>query len=206
MISVCIVEDDPDIRESLAILIDGMPGFSCKQKFESAEEALKDIAINPPDVVLMDIQLPGINGIEAVRRLRDRNSEVDIIMLTVHEDEDSVFQSLCAGASGYLPKNTPPAKLLDAISEVRRGGSPMGANIARLVVKSFQTTHDPMLSEREYGVLDRLCKGDSYKEIAERLFISEETVRSHIKNIYRKLEVHSKAEAVAKALHSKIIR
>ena len=205
MISVAIIEDDNDIRESLAILINGTAGFSLEQKFNSVESALPEILKKPPDVLLMDIELPGMTGIEGVRRLKQNLQKINIIMLTVHEDDDSVFQSLCAGASGYMPKNTPPSKLLEAIKDVHNGGAPMGSTIARMVVKSFQTINASPLSDREHEVLTRLCKGDSYKEIAVKLFVTEETVRSHIKNIYRKLEVHSKAEAVAKALKTNII-
>ena len=206
MITVAIVEDDPDIRESLAILIDGSSGFRCLHRFDSVEACIKPIVENPPNVVLMDIELPGATGIEGVRMLKEKLPKLDIVMLTVHEDDESVFNSLCAGASGYLPKNTPPGRLLEAIAEVQRGGAPMGTKIARMVIGSFKQEKTTPLSMRENDVLDQLCKGASYKEIADTLFVSEETVRSHIKSIYHKLEVHSKAEAVAKAMRTNLVR
>jgi DNA-binding NarL/FixJ family response regulator len=205
VISVALIEDDGEIRDSLSILISGTPGYSCDQKYESVESALASIFKHSPDVILMDIELGGMSGIEGVRQIKQKLPEIDIIMLTVHEDDESVFESLCAAASGYLPKNTPPSRLLEAINEVHDGGSPMGRNIARMVVSSFKAQSASPLSEREHEVLTRLCAGDSYKEIAEKLFVTEETIRSHIKNIYRKLEVHSKSEAVAKAMRTKIV-
>ena len=206
MLNVSIVEDDDEIRESLAILINGTAGFSCIHTFCDCETAIPRILEDPPDVILMDIGLPGMSGIDGIRILKEKMAEIDILMLTVHGDSKSVFEALCAGACGYLIKDTQPGKLLDAIREANKGGAPMSTQIARMVVDSFKTKPHSDLTQRETGVLTQLCKGKSYRMIAETLFISEETVRRHIKNIYKKLEVGSKSEAVAKALKEKLVR
>ena len=205
MINVAIVEDDHEIRESLAILINGTAGFSCVYKFSNCESAIPVILEDPLDVILMDIGLPGMSGIDGIRILKERLPEINILILTVHEDSKRVFEALCAGACGYLIKDTQPTKLLEAIREANYGGAPMSTQIARMVVESFKTRPHDELTSRETEVLTQLCKGKSYRMIAEALFISEETVRRHIKNIYRKLEVSSKSEAVAKALKEKIV-
>ncbi len=205
MITVSIVEDDQDIRESLALLINGTPGFACIATYGSGEKAVKGIVKETPDIVLMDIGLPGISGLQSIRILKEKLPEIDILVLTIQSESDTVFEALCAGASGYLMKDTPPAQLLDAIRESYEGGAPMSTRIARLVVGSFQIVQQTSLTQREKEVLTHLCKGKSYKMIAEDLFISEETVRRHIKNIYRKLEVHSKSEAVAKAFRERLV-
>lgn len=205
MINVSIVEDDDEIRESLAILVNGTQGFSCIHTYRDCESAIKGIFEDIPDVVLMDIGLPGMSGIEGVRKIKENLPDIDILMLTVHNDSKKVFEALCAGACGYLIKDTPPARLLEAISEIYSGGAPMSSQIARMVIDSFKTTSHADLTQRETEVLTQLCKGKSYKMIADTLFISEETVRRHIKNIYRKLEVCSKSEAVAKALKERLV-
>ena len=205
MITVSIVEDDPDIRESLALLINGTPGFACIAAYNSCEKAIKGIVKESPDIVLMDIGLPGMSGIQGIRILKDKLPDIDILVLTIQSESETVFDALCAGASGYLMKDTPPAQLLDAIRESYDGGAPMSTRIARLVVESFKITQQTSLTNRETEVLTHLCKGKSYKMIADDLFISEETVRRHIKNIYRKLEVHSKSEAVAKAFKERLV-
>lgn len=205
IISVAIVEDDPVIRQHLSLIIDGTNGFVCKQSFPDAETALKELPASPPDVVLMDIGLPGMSGIECTRILKGSLEQTDIIMLTVQEDDESVFESVCAGATGYLLKETPPSKLLTSIQEVREGGSPMSTGIARKVVSSFRIKTDTELSDRETEVLQLLCNGENYKTISSSLFISGNTVRAHIKNIYKKLHVHSRAEAVQKAIRQKIV-
>lgn len=202
---VSIVEDDSRIRESLIVLIDGTEGFRCVSAYENAEEALEDIPRKAPDVVLMDINLPGISGIECVRSLKDRMPDLQIIMLTVFEDSERIFQSLEAGATGYLLKRTPPDQILSAIREVCNGGSPMSSQIARKVVQSFRKTRehsDPpvKLSPREEEILSALAKGSRDKEIAEALFISVDTVHSHLRRIYEKLQVRSRTEAVVKYL------
>lgn len=205
MIKVSIVEDDNRIRESLAVLIDGGDNIRCISTHASGEEALGQIPLKKPDVVLMDINLPKMSGIECVRKLKGLLPRLQILMLTMYEDDDLVFQSLMAGASGYLVKRTSPAELLQAIEEVHSGASPMSGKIARTVVEYFQklqtsSPQDENLSKREQEILDLLVKGYRYKEIADALSISFETVRSHLKNIYDKMHVHSRTEAVVKYL------
>lgn len=204
-ISVAIVEDDNDIRQLLTLIIDGSPGYSCKQSYGDCETAIKEIPKNPPNVVLMDIDLPGISGIEGIKILKPQLPDIDFIMLTIHENDDSIFNSMCAGASGYLLKDTPPTTLLNAIKEACDGGAPMSASIARRVIRSFQKPTNSPLTQRETEILQKLCDGDNYKVIAEALFISGDTVRAHIKNIYKKLHVHSRAEAVKKAIDDRLI-
>lgn len=201
------MEDDAEIRNALALILDGSPGYRCAGSFADAEGALKALPANPPDVVLMDIGLPGMSGVEATRLLRAALPEADVVMLTVMEDDDAVFSSLCAGAAGYLMKSTPPSLILQSIDEVRRGGSPMSASIARRVITSFRTAPDGShdLTRRENEILEHLCNGESYRVIAEKLFISGHTVRAHIKNIYEKLQVNSRAQAVRKALKERLI-
>jgi DNA-binding NarL/FixJ family response regulator len=205
MLKISIIEDDADIRNSLAILINGAEGFSCISHYGSCEEALKDIAEKQPDVVIMDINLPGMTGIEGVSHVKQLLPDCEIIMLTISENNQDVFDSLCAGASGYLRKNTPPAKLLAAIEETVNGGAPMSMDIARMVINSFkQVQQSNPLTEREKEVLKLLCDGQSYKMIAGDLFVDINTVKFHIRNIYRKLEVNSKGEAIAKALRENL--
>lgn len=204
-IRIAVVEDDLTIREGLRMLIGGSPGFSCIAAFGSAEEAISDWPIPHPDVALMDINLPGINGIECLVRLKALDPSVQFIMLTIFESADAIFQSLKAGASGYLLKQTPPAKLLEAIEDVYRGGSPMSGEIARKVVQSFHNPpQNPVnfhgLSKREEEVLAMLSRGFMYKEIGDKLFISIETVRAHIRKIYEKLQVNTRTEATLKYL------
>jgi len=182
-----------------------MNNYEVAETFSSCEDAIKKAVKLDPDVILMDIELPGMNGIEGTKKLKAMLPNTDIIVITIHENSDLVFQALCAGASGYMTKNTDHSKLLDAIDEVIRGGAPMSTNIARMVVESFQLNQDSPLSERETQVLELLSKGKSYTVIANELFIHKETVKSHIKNIYFKLQVHSKAEAIEKAQKNKFI-
>lgn len=205
MIHVALVEDDPIIRQSLALIIDGTPGFSCQYHFGDAESALAELPRIKPDVILMDIHLPGTSGIEATAALKAMRPEWDIVMLTGKSDQRSIFDSLCAGATGYLLKQTPPVELLRAIEEVSKGGAPMSASIARKVLGSFQREQQSPLTPRETEVLGRLCDGETYTAIAEALFVSGHTIRTHIKNIYQKLHVSSRAEAVRKALKDKLI-
>ncbi|GAB4403768.1 MAG: response regulator transcription factor [Bacteroidia bacterium] len=205
-IHVAIVEDDPEIRQLLRILLDGSAGFACALAFATAEDALPEILYDRPDIVLMDIGLPGMSGVEAVGRLKAAWPDVVALMLTVQMDDDSVFRSLCAGASGYLLKQTPPTDLLIAIREAHTGGAPMSPGIARRVVRSFFQPQIPSpLSEREAEVLRMLCDGENYRSIAEALFISTNTVKAHIKHVYEKLHVHTRAEAVKKALRDGLI-
>jgi DNA-binding NarL/FixJ family response regulator len=204
-ISVTIVEDDNLIREGFALMINTSPGFKIINTYSNCENALDNLKSDNPDVILMDIELPGMNGIEGVLKIKKLKPEANIIIITVYDDDELVFKALCAGASGYLTKNIPPVKLLDAIKEVYEGGAPMSTNIARMVVKSFQKNTSSPLSARETTVLELLAKGKSYHVIANELFVDKETIRTHIKNIYTKLEVHSKADAIQKALKEKFI-
>ena len=183
-INVAIVEDDERVRESLCMLIQGTDGFMCTGTYESAEAALQGLPEQPPDVVLMDINLPQASGIECVRKLRARCPELNVMMLTVHDDDDAIFRALQAGAHGYLLKRTPPGEILTAIEEINAGGSPMTSSIARKVLQSFQRTPAlgpaEKLSPREHEILDLLVKGYLYKEIAEQLSISVRTVEKHV--------------------------
>ena len=204
-IKVSIVEDQEQLRNTLARVISRAEGFECISHYGSAEAALEDLPQKKPDVVLMDINLPGMNGVECVRKLKQAAPQIQIVMLTVYEDTENIFNALTAGASGYMLKRTSTPELLESIREVNRGGSPMTAHIARKVVQSFQKpaassemTED--LSPREREVLDCLSQGFLYKEIAEKLGISYETVHTYIRRIYEKLQVRTRTEAVAKFL------
>ncbi len=204
-IRISIVEDNEQLRGTLAKLIGKAEGFECVSQYGSAEAALEGLPNDKPQVVLMDINLPGINGVECVRRLKQIAPEIAAVMLTAYEDTENIFNALAAGATGYLLKRAPRAELLDAIREVHRGGSPMTTHIARKVVQSFQRAApapqaDGVLSAREQEVLDYLSQGFLYKEIAEKMGISYETVHTYIRRIYEKLQVRTRTEAVAKFL------
>jgi DNA-binding NarL/FixJ family response regulator len=205
-IKVSIIEDDDWIRENLAAQIGQTSGFCCIGSYRDGEQALTSLGKEVPDVVMMDINLPKMNGIECVRKLKKLSPSTQILMLTVYEDSDKIFDSLLAGASGYLLKRTPQAEILEAIADVHRGNSPMSGHIARKVVQYFNQRGSAekeieKLSKREREVLDHLAQGIPYKEIADVLTLSIDTVRMHIKGIYSKLHVHSRGEAVAKYLH-----
>lgn len=204
-ITVSIVEDNEKLRGTLARVLNRADGFQCLSQYPSAEDALKDLPVTKPQVVLMDINLPGINGVECVRQLKKIAPEIQVMMLTVYEDTENIFDALAAGASGYMLKRTAGKELIEAIAEVKRGGSPMTTHIARKVVQSFQrsaaaTAQTESLSEREQQVLDLLSQGLMYKEIADKLSISYETVHTYIRRIYEKLQVRTRTEAVAKFL------
>ncbi|MFO1514911.1 MAG: response regulator transcription factor [Verrucomicrobiota bacterium] len=210
-ITVSLVEDDPGVRANLAKMIDGTPGFQCQATYADGPAALKSIPSNRPDVVLMDINLPGMLGTECVRKLKTVAPDVPVLMLTVYDDSEQIFKSLMAGATGYLLKRTPKDKLLEAIREITSGGAPMSRQIARRVVQYFQEVSQvpaapqrapevETLTDREGQVLSLLAKGHAYKEIADLLNISFETVRSYVRTIYDKLHVHSRTEATLKYL------
>ena len=204
-INIAIVEDDHKIRESLKIILNGSPGFRCVAAYDNAESALLDLKNKNPDVVLMDINLPNMSGIECVKQIKQKQLEIQVIMLTMYEDSQKIFDSLKAGAVGYLHKSESPAEILQAINEVYNGGSPMSAQIARKVVQSFhreQLSDDQTvkLSDREREILNYLAKGFINKEIAEELSISPDTVHNHLRRIYEKLHVHSRTEAIVKYL------
>ena len=204
-IAVSIVEDDAQARKIFANWISGASGFRLAGDWGDAENALGALPAKKPNVVLMDINLPGMSGVEAVKRLKPLLPETQFVMLTVYEDADHIYNALAAGATGYLLKQTPRAELLGAVEDVHRGGSPMTSNIARKVVQSFKQTPAPTnqeeLSPREQEVLDLLARGYLYKEIAERLNISVPTVNTYVRRMYEKLQVRSRAQAVAKYAH-----
>ncbi len=206
-ISISIVEDNDKLRGTLAKVIGRADGFRFATDYANAEEAIADLPKVRPDVVLMDINLPGMNGVECVRKLKTLLPQTQVMMLTVYEDTENIFKALAAGANGYMLKRTPTKDLIEAIREMQRGGSPMTTHIARLVVQSFQKSAAPSsggslseLSEREQQVLDLLAQGLIYKEIAEKLNIGYETVHTYIRRIYEKLQVRTRTEAVAKFL------
>jgi DNA-binding NarL/FixJ family response regulator len=207
MITVSIVDDESQLRQSIETFINGSPGFRCVSAYGSADAAVKGLASEQPDVVLMDIHMAGMNGIECVERLKELRPELQIVMLTVYEDTEQIFKALAAGASGYLLKRQNPDKLLEAIREVSEGGSPMSHSIARKVVASFQKSDRPggeqagLLSPRELMVLDCLAKGLAYKQIADQLGITVPTIRSYLRRIYEKLHVQTRSEAVARYLN-----
>src|SRR5678816_615043 len=210
-IRVAIFEDNKSLRQGLYQLINGSEGFACVGAFEDCLNILHDIEVSKPDVVLMDIQMPGINGIEAVRILHEKYPDVRILMQTIFEESEKIFQSILAGASGYILKNTTSSRILDFIKETYEGGAPMSPTVATKVSKMVaiqtpsQSIVDFNLSEREKEILSCLVKGMSYKLIADACFISIDTVRGHIRNIYGKLHVNSKSEAVVTAIKGKIV-
>jgi DNA-binding NarL/FixJ family response regulator len=203
IIRVSIVEDDDRIRDLFIELLEDTDGFRCVGAYENAELALKDIPIKEPDLVLMDINLPGINGIECVRTLKEKSLKSEIIMLTVYEDINRIFDSLQAGAIGYLIKSSTDDEIINAMKTAFQGGAPMTAQIARKVVQLFRKERKSIsdieqLTQREYEILTHLSEGLMYKEIAEKLFVSLDTVKTHIKNIYQKIHVRTRTEAVVK--------
>jgi DNA-binding NarL/FixJ family response regulator len=205
MIRVSIVDDEKELRESIATFVNSSPGFRCVSTYNSGEAALKHLPQERPDVVLMDIHMIGMSGIECVRRLKAILPELQIVMLTVYEDAEQIFKALSAGASGYMLKRLTPGKLLEAIQDVHEGGSPMSSSIARKVVASLQKAERPdeektHLSSREQMVLDCLAKGLTYNQTADQLGVSIDTVRTYIRRVYEKLHVQSRTEAVAKYL------
>jgi DNA-binding NarL/FixJ family response regulator len=207
---VAIVEDDVTTRDGLAALIEGTPGYRCVGRYGSVEELVGRAPDRLADVVLLDINLPGISGAEGVRLVRERWPSTEALMLTVYADQDKILESICNGAVGYLLKKTPPARLLDAIREAASGGAPMSPEIARKVVTLFRRAPAPegtseALTPQELRLLQLLADGHSYQTAAERLAISLNTVRSYVRNVYDKLHVHSKSEAVSKALRSGLI-
>ncbi len=205
-IQVAIVEDDEEIRANLSHRMEETASIRLLRSYSDAESAVADLPEHKPDVVLMDINLPGMDGVECVRQLKSKMPDVQFLMLTVYEDNNRLFKSLIAGASGYLLKRTSPAKLIAAIREAHKGGSPMTPQIARRVVQHFQQASEPSselkkLAPREKEVLIQLSKGFRYKEIVDNLGISPGTLHSYIRNIYEKLHVHSRTEAVVKYLN-----
>jgi len=210
-LKIAIIEDVTDIREGLRRLIDARPGFRCCGAYPSMEEALSKIPARVPDVALLDIGLPGMSGIEGVRLLKERHPRIQLIVLTVYDDDDRIFDALCAGACGYLLKKTPPDRLLESVREAATGGAPMSPEIARRVTELFRQFSPPAsadyhLTPHETRLLRMLVEGHNYKTAAAELKLSVNTVAFHMKRVYEKLQVHSKSEAVAKALRSRLIR
>jgi DNA-binding NarL/FixJ family response regulator len=210
MIKLLLYEDNPQLREGLTMLISGSEGFDVLAAFKNCDNIIDEVEAFNPDVILMDIDMPGVNGLEGLKRVRAVNSTVKILMLTVFDDNKNVFEAISNGANGYILKKTPPAKLLEYIAEAQTGGAPMTASVATQVLKMFSSMNadkgeDYNLSEREKQVLQLLVDGYSYKMIAGEMFIAIDTVRSHIKKIYEKLHVNSKSEAVAKAFKDKLV-
>jgi len=209
-IRVAIVEDDRGIREGLSILVGGSPGFTCTAAYADAESALEGLPLAPPDVVLMDIHLPGMDGITCVAQASVLCPDTLFMMSTAFDNDEEVFNALRAGANGYVLKNTPPVKLLEAIAELYGGGSPMSASIARKVIGSLRPEPSAPsaseLSTRELEILEALSKGMRYQEVADTLFISVDTVRSHVRAMYGKLQVHSRTDAVNKVFPRVILR
>jgi len=210
-VRVTIFEDNRNLREGLFQLIDGSDGFTCAGAFANGLNIVEDIKKTTPDVILMDIEMPGMSGIEAVKLAKEKYPEVKILMETIFDDNDKIFQSICNGAEGYILKNTPPIQILSAIKEIYDGGAPMTPSIASKVLKMFKSkpvenaSEEFNLTEREKEVLKCLVEGMSYKMIGDTCFISIDTVSGHIKNIYKKLQVHSKSEAVVKAIKRNIV-
>jgi DNA-binding NarL/FixJ family response regulator len=209
-ITVTIVEDHADLRNGLKLILSSSPGFTVVGSYDRCESLLEELEDTTPQVILMDIGLPGMSGIEGVRKIKNIMPETHILMLTIYEDDAQVFQAVCAGADGYLLKKSSPIAILQAIEDVVGGGVPMTPSIAQKVIKMFRNFAPKPercegLTPREYDVLKALVDGLDYKQIAQRYFISLDTVRNHIRHIYEKLHVHSKSEAVAKALQQHLV-
>lgn len=207
---VAIIEDHYKFREALEFLLNHTPGYQCVGSFRSMEEALEKIKFNIPDVALVDIGLPGMSGVEGVRILKERHPSVVLLMNTVYDDDERIFQALCAGASGYLLKKTPPARLIESLNEAIAGGAPMSPEVARRVLGLFREIRPPdhedyQLTPHELRLLKLLTEGHSYKTAATELGVSVKTISFHLQKIYEKLQVHSKSEAVAKALRNRLV-
>jgi DNA-binding NarL/FixJ family response regulator len=209
-ITVAIIEDERDIRECLSVLVNGTRGYACTGSFRTMEEALDKIPHQLPDVVLSDIGLPGMSGIEGVRILKQRHPQLLVLMLTVYDDDERIFDAMCAGACGYLLKKTPPARLLESLREAVEGGAPMSPEVARRVIALFRDIRPPdradyHLTPHETRLLKLFVEGHNYKTAAAELHVSVNTINFHVRSIYEKLQVHSRSEAVAKALLNRLV-
>ncbi|MGQ0761773.1 MAG: response regulator [Acidobacteriota bacterium] len=210
-IKVAIVEDHHKFRECLEFVLNNTEGFSCSGTFRSMEEALEKIGANLPDLALLDIGLPGMSGIDGVKILKERYPDLLILMNTIYDDDERIFDALCAGASGYLLKKSPPAALLDSVKSAIAGGAPMSPEVARRVIRLFREIHPPdratyELTAHEIRILQLLSEGHSYKTAAKQLGVTAKTISFHLQRIYEKLQVHSKSEAVSKALRNRLIK
>jgi DNA-binding NarL/FixJ family response regulator len=210
MINVAVIEDRSEIRNGLAALINGTEGYSCAGAFRSIEHALEGIGPPLPDIVLVDIGLPGMSGIEGIRLLKERYPNVQFLVLTIYDDDERIFEAVCAGACGYLLKRTAPARLLESLKEVSEGGAPMSPEVARRVIKLFREIRPPKhadyeLTPHQIRLLKLFADGHNYKTAAAELGVTVDTIAFHLRHIYEKLQVHSKSEAVAKALRDHII-
>jgi DNA-binding NarL/FixJ family response regulator len=202
---VMIVEDDQEIRNSFTLIVNSSQKFMVVNAYGTAEEAIANLNRDKPEIVLMDIELPGVNGIHGTKVIKDKSPHTDIIMVSVYEDSELVFEALKAGASGYITKSANYMELLTALEEIVKGGAPMSSRIARMVIDNFHVNPNSPLTKRETEILQLISEGKTYTQISEELFISKETAKTHIKNIYSKLQVNSKSEAIAKANVEKLI-
>ena len=203
---VLIIEDDPEIRSSFAMIVDSSQKFTVVNSYSNCEDAIKHINSDKPDIVLIDVELPGgMNGIKGTKIIKDKSPHSDIIMVTVYEDSEMVYEALKSGASGYITKSANYMELLSALEEITKGGAPMSSKIARMVIDNFHLNPNSPLTKRETEILQLISEGKTYTQISEELFISKETSKTHIKNIYSKLQVRSKSEAIAKANQDKLI-
>lgn len=200
-----LVEDDQEIRESFSLIVNSSQRFTVVGAYGNCEDAIAALNRDKPEIVLMDIELPGMNGIRGTQIIRDKSPSTEVIMVTVYEDSDLVFEALKAGASGYITKSANYTELLSALDEIVRGGAPMSSRIARMVIDNYHINPNSPLTKRETTILQLISEGKTYTQISEELFISKETAKTHIKNIYSKLQVNSKSEAIAKANHDKLI-
>jgi DNA-binding NarL/FixJ family response regulator len=202
---VLIVEDDQEIRNSFSLIVNSSQKFMVINGYSNCEDAIDNLNRDKPEIILMDIELPGMNGIQGTKVIKDKSPHTDIIMVTVYEDSELVFEALKAGASGYITKSANYMELLSALEEIMKGGAPMSSRIARMVIDNFHVNPNSPLTKRETEILQLISEGKTYTQISEELFISKETAKTHIKNIYSKLQVNSKSEAIAKANLEKLI-
>lgn len=202
---VLIVEDDQEIRESFSLIVNSSQKFSTVAAYGNCEEAIAAIGRDKPEIILMDIELPQMNGIQCTKLIKEKYPHIEIVIVTVYEDNELVFEALKAGASGYITKSANYMELLTALDEIVKGGAPMSSRIARMVIDNFHINPNSPLTKRETKILQLIAEGKTYTQISEELFISKETAKTHIKNIYSKLQVNSKSEAIAKANLEKLI-
>jgi DNA-binding NarL/FixJ family response regulator len=202
---VLIVEDDQEIRNSFSLIVNSSQKFTVVNAYPKCEEAIDNLSRDKAEIILMDIELPGMNGIQGTKIIKDKAPHTDIVMVSVYEDSELVFEALKAGASGYITKSANYLELLTALDEIVKGGAPMSSKIARMVIDNFHVNPNSPLTKRETEILQLIAEGKTYTQISEELFISKETAKTHIKNIYSKLQVNSKSEAIAKATQDRLI-